>query len=140
MRFVKRRRGSDTAPDPLEDPISGVANLFDVALAFIVALLIAVFSSLNMLDMLDPTSSVTVVKQNEDGEMEIITKEREEITVQRVTDRELSGAGVRLGTAYRLDDGRVVYVPEGESPPGEASPIGATPDVPPAAPPPAAAP
>jgi hypothetical protein len=29
----------------------------------------------------------------------------------------MQGQGVRLGTAYRLSDGQVVYVPEGEEPP-----------------------
>ena len=28
------------------------------------------------------------------------------------TDKKLNGEGVRLGTAYQLNDGRVVYVPE----------------------------
>jgi hypothetical protein len=34
-----------------------------------------------------------------------------------VTDRSLSGAGTRLGTAYRLANGQVVYVPEGDATP-----------------------
>jgi hypothetical protein len=45
--------------------------------------------------------------------MEIITKEAEQIKVQKVTDRTLSGQGTRLGVAYKLASGQVVYVPEG---------------------------
>jgi hypothetical protein len=112
MRFVDRRRGGAEFADPLEDPISGVAHLFDISIVFIVTMMIALFSAYSLLDLLDPESEVTIVKQTADGEMEIIQKQGEEITVSRVTDRELSGAGVRLGTAYRLSDGRVVYVPE----------------------------
>ena len=44
--------------------------------------------------------------------MEIITKKGKDIKVQKVTDKSLSGKGLRLGTAYELEDGRVVYVPE----------------------------
>jgi hypothetical protein len=43
--------------------------------------------------------------------MEIITKRGKEIKASKVTDQKLSGVGVRLGTAFQLPDGRVVYVP-----------------------------
>lgn len=114
MRFVSHHRISThgAAPGDDEDPLAGIANLFDVSVAFIVALLIALFSVVSMQGLLDPKQSFTVVKQNADGTMELITKEREKIKVQKVTDQTLSGQGVRLGTAYRLADGQVVYVPE----------------------------
>jgi len=54
-----------------------------------------------------------LVKQSDNGEMEIITKQGTEIKVQKVTDKTLSGQGTRLGVAYQLADGQVVYVPEG---------------------------
>lgn len=114
MRFVRNREvlqphGHD------EDPLAGIANLFDVSVAFIVALLIAMFTLFSAVEFLDPKSSVTMVKQNEDGTMEIISKQREEIKIQRVTDKKLSGQGVRLGVAYKLSNGQVVYVPEGKA-------------------------
>ncbi|ODS52071.1 MAG: hypothetical protein ABS36_18100 [Acidobacteria bacterium SCN 69-37] len=118
LRFAARRRSHDAAGgDHDDDPIAGIANLFDVSVAFIVALLIALFSLFSAGSMLDPASHVTLVTQIDDGTMEIITKKGPEITVQRVTDTSLSGEGVRLGTAYRLSTGQVVYVPEGEEPP-----------------------
>ena len=45
MRFVRRHRISPhgAAPGEDEDPLAGLANLFDVSVAFIVALLIALF-------------------------------------------------------------------------------------------------
>jgi hypothetical protein len=112
MRFVRSRRTlrAEIAHD--EDPLAGLANLFDVSVAFIVALLIALFAMFSAGRLLDPTSDVTVVQQSSDGEMQIITKRGTEITVQKVTDRTLSGEGTRLGTAYRLPNGQVVYVPE----------------------------
>jgi hypothetical protein len=120
MRFVHRHRYGSHGPAPGEDedPLAGIANLFDVSVAFIVALLIALATLFSSTEMLDPNSSSTMVKTNEDGSMEIITKDRETITVQKVTDRNLSGQGTRLGVAYELPNGQVVYVPEGEAPPG----------------------
>lgn len=112
MRLLADRRRSPLDGEPLEDPIAGVANLFDASIVFIVSMMIALFMAYNMMDMLDPKSEVTLVKKNAAGEMEIITKKGSEITASKVTDQKLSGQGERLGTAYKLSDGRVVYVPE----------------------------
>ena len=115
MKFLKRRRRFEKYEQPLEDPIAGVANLFDASVAFIVSMMIALFMAYNMLDLIDPRSEVTMTKKNADGTVEIITKKGKEIKARKVTDKKLSGEGMRLGTAYQLNDGRVVYVPD-ESP------------------------
>jgi hypothetical protein len=112
MRFVRKMRYGAAYSSADDDPLSGIANLFDVSVAFIVALLIALFTLFSMQSLLDPASSVTIVRQSASGEMEIITKHKEKIEVQKVTDKNLSGQGTRLGTAYRLANGQVVYVPE----------------------------
>jgi hypothetical protein len=119
MRFIKHRRiaAHGPAPGDDEDPLAGIANLFDVSVAFIVALLIALFALFSAGTFLDKDSEVTLVKQTESGETEIITKKGAEIKVQKVTDKTLSGQGTRLGTAYRLANGQVVYVPDGDAPP-----------------------
>ena len=112
MRYLKRRRRFDPGGgEALEDPLSGVANLFDASVVFIVSMMVALFMAYNMMDLLDPNSEVTMVKKNANGEMEIISKKGKEIKVSKVTDQKLSGKGERLGTAYKLPDGRVVYVP-----------------------------
>lgn len=116
MRFVKRSREFEqdgAAAD--DDPLAGIANLFDVSVAFIVALLIALFSLMATGEMLKPDSNVTMVQQNDRGETQIITKRGTQITVQKVTDKSLAGRGTRLGTAYRLANGQVVYVPDSSS-------------------------
>jgi hypothetical protein len=113
MIFLKRRGGRfDRYEEPLEDPIAGVANLFDVSVVFIVSMMIALFSAYHMMDMMNPKSDMTMVARRDDGTMEIIRKKGHEIKVQKVTGKHLSGEGKRLGTAYRLRDGKVVYVPE----------------------------
>lgn len=112
MRYLKRRRRFDRYDEPLEDPISGVANLFDASVVFIVSMMIALFMAYNMLDFLNPSSEMTITKKGSDGKIEIITKKGKEIKARKVTDRRLSGEGKRLGTAYQLKDGKMIYVPE----------------------------
>ena len=97
---------------PLEDPMSGVANLFDASVVFIVSMMIALFMAYNMMELLDPKSEITITKKTKDGQMEIIMKQGKEIKAQKITDKQLSGEGIKLGTAYQLKDGRVIYVPD----------------------------
>lgn len=111
LRFAGRHRYANHDGHD-EDPLAGIANLFDVSVAFIVALLIALFALFSSGSLLDKNSNVTIVKQNDKGETEIITKRGAQITVQKVTDKNMSGQGTRLGVAYRLANGQVVYVPE----------------------------
>ena len=100
---------------PEEDPLSGIANLFDVSVVFIVGLMITLFSVYRMADLVDPNSEVTMVKTNAQGEREIIVKKGTKITAYKVSGKTAAGDGERLGTAYRLADGQVIYVPEGDS-------------------------
>lgn len=108
MRLLGKRADHDT---PLEDPISGVANLFDLSVVLIVAMIFALVSTLDMLDMFSE-SDVTYTKQAANGEIEIIEKKGKEIKVKKITEDQSSGKGERLGTAYKLEDGQVIYVPE----------------------------
>ncbi len=59
-----------SAPEepPEEDPLAGVANLFDVSVVFIVGLMITLFSVYRMGDLVDKNSEVTMVKTNAQGE------------------------------------------------------------------------
>ncbi|MCC7201991.1 MAG: DUF2149 domain-containing protein [Nitrospirae bacterium] len=112
MKFLKRRKRFEKYEEPLEDPIAGVANLFDVSVVFIVSMMIALFMAYNMMDLMDPNSDVTIMKKTADGELQIIEKKGKEIKAKKVTDKSMSGEGKRLGTAYQLNDGKVIYVPE----------------------------
>ena len=102
--------GPDEVPE--EDPLSGIANLFDVSVVFIVGLMISLFSIYRMGDLIDAKSEVTMVKTNAQGEREIIVKKGTKITAYKVSGKTAAGDGERLGTAYRLADGQVIYVPE----------------------------
>ena len=95
-----------------EDPLAGIANLFDVSVVFIVGLMITLFSVYRIGDLVDQDSEVTMVKTNAKGEREIIVKKGTKITAYKVSGKTAAGDGERLGTAYRLADGQVIYVPE----------------------------
>lgn len=103
------------SPDEIaeEDPLSGVANLFDVSIVFIVGLMLTLFTVYRMGDLMDANSEVTMVKTNAQGEREIIVKKGTRIDAYKVTGKTAVGEGERLGTAYRLANGQIIYVPEG---------------------------
>ncbi len=95
-----------------EDPLSGVANLFDVAMVFAVGLMVSLISVYRLHDVLTADTEFTIVKNPDQlDKMEIITKKGKEIKVEKLDKKQAEGMGERLGTAYRLQDGRVVYIP-----------------------------
>ncbi len=98
--------------DDEEDPLGGVANLFDAAMVFAVALLVALVVSYNVPELLDADASVTIVKNPGDPNMQVIIKDKEAIKVMNMTDQLAGGQGSKIGTAYRLETGEVIYMPE----------------------------
>jgi hypothetical protein len=119
-RFLHLPASEETAE---EDPLAGVANLFDVSVVFIVGLMITLFSVYRLGDLVNGQSEVTMVKTNAQGQKEIIIKKGTQITAYKVSGKSVSGDGERLGTAYRLANGQVIYVPEeGSEKPSPAPP------------------
>jgi hypothetical protein len=92
--------------------MEGVANLFDVAMVFALGLMVALISAYSLMDLFNPSVETTILKKKASGEMEIVSKKGKEIKVRKVTGKQLQGEGIRLGVAYQLKDGKVVYVPE----------------------------
>ena len=95
-----------------DDPLANVANLFEVGILLALGFLVALISALNLLEVFDAKSKVTITTENADGSLDVVVKDGEKTTVRRVTKQIGSGDGTRLGVAYRLADGTVVYVPE----------------------------
>jgi hypothetical protein len=108
-RFLHLPRPDDI---PEEDPLAGIANLFDVSIVFIVGLMITLFSVYRMGDLMDDKSEVTMVKTDAQGRRELIFKKGTEIKSYQMSGEMAEGNGERLGTAYRLANGQIVYVPE----------------------------
>jgi hypothetical protein len=108
-RFIKLAAPEEPAE---EDPLAGVANLFDVSIVFIVGLMITMFSVYNMGDLMNAKSDVTMVKTDANGAQEIIEKHGQTIKAYKLTGQTGTGNGSRLGTAYRLASGQIIYVPD----------------------------
>ena len=97
------------------DPISVVSNLFDVAMVFAVALMVALVSRYNMTEVFSLPGFFTMVKNPGKENMEIITKEGEKInryTPSEDQDKKEGKRGKKVGIAYELDNGEIIYVPE----------------------------
>jgi len=112
---MRRRRLGLLSEQDDEDPMSGVANLFDTAMVFAVALLLALVVSYNVPEFLQPESNVTIVKNPGAPNMQIIIKDMDQIQILNMTEKIAGGQGTRMGTAYQLESGQVVYVPENAS-------------------------
>jgi hypothetical protein len=95
----RARRHEDRAGDPLD----GLVNLFDLGIVLSVAFLLAALSSLNLEQTLtdtglkNPKDQITVPQ---DSQVEDVPKD----------GRKVVGRGEKVGSVYRLDDGRLVYV------------------------------
>ena len=95
------------------DPMSTVANLFDVAMVFAVALMVALVARFNLSELFSK-EDFSLIKNPGKADMEIITREAGQI--KRYTpseDQQTDGRlGRRVGIAYELESGEIIYVPE----------------------------
>lgn len=109
---MRRRRLLGKEED--NDPMSVVGNLFDVAMVFAVALMVALVTRYDMTEMFSK-EDFTIVKNPGKENMEIITKEGEKInryTPSENQDDASGRRGRRVGIAYELENGEIIYVPE----------------------------
>jgi hypothetical protein len=90
-----------------------VANLFDVAMVFAVALMVALVTHFNMSELFSK-EDFTMIKNPGKDNMEIITKEGQQIKHYTPSDdQQTSGRrGRKVGIAYQLENGEIIYVPE----------------------------
>jgi len=93
------------------DPMGSLVNLFDVAMVFAVALMVAFVIQSRMTEFLT-TEDATFVKNAGKENMEIIVKKNNKITRYKSEKNSGSGKGRRVGIAYQLENGEVIYVPE----------------------------
>jgi hypothetical protein len=100
MTPLRRMRKRSLSVDLKEDPFSLLINFVDCALVFALGFMIA-----------------AIAKPGTAAENEPVSGDyrRERL---RATADTASGEGVRLGTAYRLANGDVVYVPDSAPPAG----------------------
>ncbi len=77
-----------------DDPLAGMANFLDLGIIFAAGILLAVLAHLGA------------------PALETVSKRNIPLDRYRVSHEKLGGEGQRLGIAYRLKSGEVVYVPE----------------------------
>jgi hypothetical protein len=112
MKFLNRDRRQMFEESDDTDPLFGVVNLFDAAMVFAVALLVSAVTFMRMNEMFTNTD-VTIVKNPGKADMEIIKKEGKKIARYRASSAASEGGkGRRIGIAYELENGEIIYIPE----------------------------
>lgn len=94
-----------------EDPLSGMANLFDMAMMFAASLLLVLVTQSSLPELRSQQDETTVLKNPGKPNMEIIRRKGRKLEHYRMSQQALDGEGERLGVAYRLKTGELVYVP-----------------------------
>lgn len=109
--MVRKRKLVNDTED--HDPMAVVTNLFDVAMVFAVALMVALVTRFDMTEMFSQ-EDFTMIKNPGTEQMEIITKKGEKIEKYTPSEEQNSDGsrGKRVGVAYQLDNGEIMYVPE----------------------------
>lgn len=94
-----------------DDPAAGLINLFDVWIAFAAALLLSVVSYMHQ-----PPPAAPGTQAQAKTELEAIQAEKTKMERYQESKASKSGEGERLGTAYRLKSGEIIYVRDGTAP------------------------
>ena len=91
-----------------DDPVLSTINLIDVFMVVIGMLMIAIVNN-----PMNPFAQdkVTIIRNEGKPNMEIITKEGSKVTRFKASGASGEGNGEKAGTAYRMNDGTMVYVP-----------------------------
>jgi hypothetical protein len=95
--------------DETDDPMLSVVNMIDLFLVIVGILMVVIAKN-----PLNPFSSANVVVVENPGQadMRITVKEGQELTRYESNGEMGQGQGARAGVTYRMDDGRMIYVPE----------------------------
>ncbi len=96
-----------------DDPMLSIINLVDV---FLVAIGILLIGAAQQASLTANADSVTIVRNAGKPNMEIVIKDGEKISKFQSSGISADGDGERVGTAYRLQDGTMVYVPAATAP------------------------
>lgn len=111
---MKKRRISKLKNNEDTDALSVVVNLFDVAMVFAVGLMVAVVMNMKMPEVFSK-EDFTIVKNPGKENMEIITKEGGKVHRYTPSEEKKTSSnkkGKRVGIAYELENGEIIYVPE----------------------------
>ena len=111
MKYMKEVGGSQGRRRRDEDPMSSVANLFDVAMVFALGLMVMLLLYLSIPEVLTQTD-MTIIKNPGQQNMEVIVKRGERIEkldmMNETVQTEIVG---EMGRIYKTKGGGMVYVP-----------------------------
>ena len=109
MKYMNRK--GKRREDDDDDPLSGVANLFDVAMVFALGLMVMLLLYLSMPEVLTQTD-MTIIKNPGQQNMEVIVKSGERIEkldmMNETVQTEIVG---EVGRIYKTEGGGMIYVP-----------------------------
>jgi len=108
MKYMNRRKRKTYLDD---DPLSSVANLFDVAMIFAIGLLVVALMHFGVEELITQ-SDITIVKNPGQENMQVIIKQGDDIEKLELTKEEVSTSGRKFGTIYQTDGGEWVLVKE----------------------------
>jgi len=92
-----------------DDPLLSMVNLIDLFLVVIGILLVIIVQN-----PLNPFTeqNVIVIENPGQSDMRMTIKDGEELTRYEANGEIGEGQGSRAGVTYRLNDGRMIYIPE----------------------------
>ena len=109
MKYMNRKGKRRDEDD--DDPLSGVANLFDVAMVFALGLMVMLLLYLSIPEVLTQTD-MTIIKNPGQQNMEVIVKSGERIEkldmMNETVQTEIVG---EMGRIYKTEGGGMIYVP-----------------------------
>lgn len=111
MKYKYMNRKDKRGDEDDDDPLSGVANLFDVAMVFALGLMVMLLLYLSIPEVLTQ-ADMTIVKNPGQQNMEVIVKSGERIEkldmINQTVQTEIVG---EVGRIYKTKGGGMVYVP-----------------------------
>ncbi|MBD3835361.1 DUF2149 domain-containing protein [Brevundimonas sp.] len=92
-----------------DDPITAVVNLIDLFVVIIAVLLVVLVQN-----PLNPfaADNLMVIENPGEADVRITVKDGDELTRYESRGQIGEGQGIKAGSAYRLPDGKMIYVPE----------------------------
>lgn len=111
---MRRRSRSGRFMDSVadDDPLSLMPNLFDLSIVLAIGFLLTALGALGFRDLMRSSDDWTLVRRSPSGQTEVVSRQGKSIRIQKVSARKAGGQGVRLGVAYELEGGEVIYVPD----------------------------
>lgn len=110
MKYMGNKGNNRRQDD--DDPLSGVANLFDIAMVFALGLMVMLLMYIGIPEILTETD-MTIVKNPGQQNMEVIVKSGGEIKKLDLMNEteQMEVVGV-IGTIYETKGGGMMYSPE----------------------------